>query len=496
MSARITEADLIASIADALQYISYYHPPDFIAAMASAYEREQSPSAKAAIAQILINSRMCATGHRPICQDTGIANVFVEVGVEARTDWTRPLQDMIDDAVRQAWALETNPLRASVVVDPLDTRRNSGDNTPAMVQVQMVAGKGVHVTVSAKGGGSENKTQFAVLNPSASVTDWVVDRVAQMGAGWCPPGMLGLGVGGSVDKAMAMAKASLNQPIDITDLRARGPANRVEEMRLEILDRVNALGIGAQGLGGITTALDVKIATFPTHAASMPVALIPNCAATRHIDFTLTGDGPATFAAPDLSLWPQIEGQGPIGRRLSLDVLTASTLASLTPGETLLLSGKLYTGRDAAHKRMVETLRAGGALPVDLRGRALYYVGPVDAIPGEVIGPAGPTTSTRMDKFTEELLAATGLKVMIGKAERGTEAIEAIRRHGAVYMIAVGGAAYLVSQAIKAARVVAYDDLGMEAIREFTVEDMPVTVAVDTDGNSIHEIGPRQWARA
>ncbi len=496
MSARITEADLIGSIADALQYISYYHPPDFIAAMASAYEREQSPSAKAAIAQILINSRMCATGHRPICQDTGIANVFVEVGVEARTNWTRPLQDMIDDAVRQAWTLETNPLRASVVVDPLDSRRNSGDNTPAMMQVQMVAGKDVHVTVSSKGGGSENKTQFAVLNPSASVTDWVVDRVAQMGAGWCPPGMLGIGVGGSVDKAMAMAKASLNEPIDITDLRARGPATKVEEMRLEILDRVNALGIGAQGLGGITTALDVKIATFPTHAASMPVALIPNCAATRHIDFTLTGDGPATFAAPDLSLWPQIEGQGPVGRRLSLDDLTASTLASFTPGETLLLSGKLYTGRDAAHKRMVETLRAGGALPVDLKGRALYYVGPVDAIPGEVIGPAGPTTATRMDKFTEELLATTGLKVMIGKAERGTEAIEAIRRHGAVYLIAVGGAAYLVSQAIKAARVVAYDDLGMEAIREFTVEDMPVTVAVDTDGNSIHEIGPRQWARA
>lgn len=496
MSARITEADLIGSIADALQYISYYHPPDFIAAMASAYEREQSPSAKAAIAQILINSRMCATGHRPICQDTGIANVFVEVGVEARTNWTRPLQDMIDDAVRQAWTLETNPLRASVVVNPLDSRRNSGDNTPAMMQVQMVAGKDVHVTVSSKGGGSENKTQFAVLNPSASVTDWVVDRVAQMGAGWCPPGMLGIGVGGSVDKAMAMAKASLNEPIDITDLRARGPATKVEEMRLEILDRVNALGIGAQGLGGITTALDVKIATFPTHAASMPVALIPNCAATRHIDFTLTGDGPATFAAPDLSLWPQIEGQGPVGRRLSLDDLTASTLASFTPGETLLLSGKLYTGRDAAHKRMVETLRAGGALPVDLKGRALYYVGPVDAIPGEVIGPAGPTTATRMDKFTEELLATTGLKVMIGKAERGTEAIEAIRRHGAVYLIAVGGAAYLVSQAIKAARVVAYDDLGMEAIREFTVEDMPVTVAVDTDGNSIHEIGPRQWARA
>jgi fumarate hydratase class I len=496
MSGRILEADLIASIADALQYISYYHPPDFITAMADAYTREQSPSAKAAIAQILINSRMCATGHRPICQDTGIANVFVEVGVEARTDWTRPLQDMIDDAVRAAWALETNPLRASVIVDPLDTRRNSGDNTPAMVQVSMVAGGDVHVTVSAKGGGSENKTQFAVLNPSASVADWVVDRVAQMGAGWCPPGMLGIGVGGSVDKAMAMAKSVLNEPIDITDLRARGPQSKVEELRLEILDRVNALGIGAQGLGGITTALDVKIATYPTHAASMPVALIPNCAATRHVDFVLTGDGPATFAAPDLGLWPQIDGHGPVGRRLSLDELTDEVLAGFTPGETLLLSGKLYTGRDAAHKRMVETLRAGGTLPVDLKGRALYYVGPVDAVPGEIIGPAGPTTSTRMDKFTEEILAATGLKVMIGKAERGAEAIESIRRHGAVYMIAVGGAAYLVSQAIKAARVVAYADLGMEAIREFTVLDMPVTVAVDTRGNSIHETGPRQWARA
>jgi len=495
MSGRILEADLIASVADALQYISYYHPPDFIAAMADAYTREQSKPAKAAIAQILINSRMCATGHRPICQDTGTANVFVEIGVEARTDWTRSLQDMIDDAVRQAWLLDTNPLRASVVVDPLDSRKNSGDNTPAMIQTQMVAGDSVHVTVSAKGGGSENKTQFAVLNPSASVADWVVDRVAQMGAGWCPPGILGIGVGGSVDKAMALAKVALNEPIDITDLRSRGPANKVEQMRLDILERVNALGIGAQGLGGITTALDVRIRSFPTHAASMPVALIPNCAATRHVDFTLTGEGPATFAVPDLSLWPQIEGQGPVGRRLSLDALNDETLAGLTPGETLLLSGKLYTARDAAHKRMIQTLRAGGALPVDLKGRALYYVGPVDAVPGEVIGPAGPTTSTRMDRFTEEILAATGLKVMIGKAERGTEAIDAIRRHGAVYMIAVGGAAYLVSQAIKAARIVAYEDLGMEAIREFTVEDMPVTVAVDTRGNSIHETGPREWAR-
>ncbi|WP_281968480.1 fumarate hydratase [Roseovarius nanhaiticus] len=492
----ILEADLIASIADALQYISYYHPPDFISAMADAYEREQSASAKAAIAQILINSRMCALGHRPICQDTGTVNIFIDIGVEARTDWTRPVQEMVDDAVRQAWKLDTNPLRASVVVDPLDARKNSGDNTPAMIQTQMVAGKAVHVTVSAKGGGSENKTQFAVLNPSASVADWVVERVAQMGAGWCPPGMLGIGVGGSVDKAMAMAKSALNQPIDITDLRSRGAKSKVEEMRLEILDRVNALGIGAQGLGGITTALDVKIETFPTHAASMPVALVPNCAATRHVEFVLTGAGPAEFTPPDLSLWPEIEGQGPIGRRFSLDDLTDETLAALQPGETLLLSGTLYTGRDAAHKRMVETLRAGGTLPVDLKGRALYYVGPVDAVPGEIIGPAGPTTSTRMDKFTEEVLAGTGLKIMIGKAERGAEAIEAIRRHGAVYMIAVGGAAYLVSQAIKAARVVAYDDLGMEAIREFKVEDMPVTVAVDTRGNSIHETGPRQWARA
>lgn len=496
MSGRILEAHLIDSIADALQYISYYHPPDFIIAMAQAHAREKSSSARAAIAQILINSRMCALGHRPICQDTGVANVFVEVGVEARTDWTRPLQDMIDDAVRRAWRLETNPLRASVVVDPLDTRSNSGDNTPAMIQTQLVSGRDVHVTVSSKGGGSENKTQFAVLNPSASLADWVVERVARMGAGWCPPGILGIGVGGSVDKAMAMAKASLNEAIDITDLRARGPRNRIEEMRLDILDRVNALGIGAQGLGGMTTALDVKIATHPTHAASMPVALIPNCAATRHVDFMLTGEGPATFAAPDLSLWPEIGEQGPIGRRLSLDDLTDDVLVSLRPGETLLLSGTLFTGRDAAHRRMVETLRAGGALPVDLRGRALYYVGPVDAIPGEVIGPAGPTTSTRMDKFTEEVLAATGLKVMIGKAERGAEAIDAIRRHGAVYLIAVGGAAYLVSKAIKAARVVAYEDLGMEAIREFKVEDMPVTVAVDTTGNSIHETGPRQWARA
>lgn len=496
MRTPITEDHMIQSIADALQFVSYYHPPDFIAAMAAAYEREESDQARKAMAQILINARMCALGHRPICQDTGTANVFVQVGVQARLDWQRSLQEIVDEGVRRAWLLDTNPLRASVVVDPLDTRKNSGDNTPAMVQTEMVAGDKVSVTVSAKGGGSENKAQFAVLNPSDSIADWVVKRVRYMGAGWCPPGILGIGVGGSVDKAMALAKQALNEPLDIGDIRRNGPRNRVEELRLEILDRVNALGIGAQGLGGITTVLDVKIATFPTHAASLPVALIPNCAATRHIHFTLDGSGVAEFTPPDLTLWPELDGQGSIGRRVSLDNLDAATLQSMTPGETLLVSGTLFTGRDAAHRRMAETLRAGGTLPVDLKGRAIYYVGPVDAVGDEVIGPAGPTTSNRMDKFTEEVLAGTGLKMMIGKAERGPEAIEAIQRHGAVYLIAVGGAAYLVSKAIRSARVVAYADLGMEAIHEFKVEDMPVTVAVDTKGNSIHKIGPRKWARA
>ncbi|MCA8881645.1 MAG: fumarate hydratase [Rhodobacteraceae bacterium] len=495
---RITEDHVIDSIADALQFVACYHPVDFIRAMADAYEREESPGARNAIGQILTNSRMCALGHRPICQDTGVANVFFEIGVEADLAWTRPLQEIVDEAVRRAYRLDANPLRASVVRDPFGPRKNTGDNTPAMVQVDMVAGDKVGITVSAKGGGSENKTKFTVLNPSSSVADWVVQTVETLGAGWCPPGMLGIGIGGSVDKAMVMAKMSLNDPVDIDALRARGPGNRAEELRLEIFDRVNALGIGAQGLGGLITVLDVKIRHFPTHAASLPVALIPNCAATRHVHFTLDGSGPAEFEPPDFALWPEVtlDAASAAARRLDLDALDDATLASLTPGETLLLSGTLFTGRDAAHKRMVDALDRGEALPVDLRNRAIYYVGPVDPVGDEVIGPAGPTTATRMDRFTRQVLAETGLKVMIGKAERGPEAVKAIADHGAVYMIAVGGAAFLVSKAIREAEPVAWQDLGMEAIYRLRVEDMPVTVAVDTCGNSIHESGPKAWRRA
>ncbi len=493
----IREADLIDSIADALQFVSYYHPPDFIRAMAAAWEREESRGAKDAMAQILVNSRMAALGRRPICQDTGTANVFIKIGHRARLDLSRPLQEVVDEATRRAYMLDSNPLRASVVVDPLGTRKNSGDNTPAMLSVELTEGDTVEVHVSAKGGGSENKAKFAVLNPSDSIADWVVKTVEGLGAGWCPPGILGIGVGGSADKAMALAKKALNDPIDMADLRRRGPRDRTEELRLEIHDRINALGIGAQGLGGVTTVLDVKIRSFPTHAASLPVGLIPNCAATRHVHFALDGSGPARLDPPDLSDWPEIllDMAGAGSRRIDLDNLTGEVIASLTPGETILLNGTLYTGRDAAHKRMVSMLDKGEPLPVDLRGRAIYYVGPVDAVGDEVIGPAGPTTSTRMDQFTDRILAETGLKLMIGKAERGPEAIEAIARHQAAYLIAVGGAAYLVSKAIREARPVAFQDLGMEAIYKLRVQDMPVTVAVDTQGNSIHKIGPARWRR-
>ena len=494
----IREEDLIASIAEALQYISYFHPPDFVRAMTAAWEREENPGARQAMAQILVNSRMCAIGRRPICQDTGAANIHIRYGVEARTDFRRALQDICDEGTRLGYLRDTNPLRASVVVDPLGERRNSGDNTPCMLTVEMVAGDRIDVEVAAKGGGSENKAKLTTLNPSGSVADWVVGTVETLGAGWCPPGILGIGVGGSVEKAMAMAKMSLNDPIDMAALLARGPADRAEEIRCEIYERVNALGIGAQGLGGLTTVLDVKLRHFPTHAASLPVALIPNCAATRHVQFTLDGRGAATFDPPDLALWPKVtlEAAAADAKRIDLDALDADTLASLKPGDTLLVTGTLYTGRDAAHKRMVETLDRGEALPVDLAGRAIYYVGPVDPVGDEVIGPAGPTTSTRMDRFTDRILAGTGLKVMIGKAERGPEALTAIARHGAVYMIAVGGAAYLVSKAIREAEAVAYRDLGMEAIYKLRVEDMPVTLAVDTRGRSIHEIGPKAWRRA
>ena len=493
----IREDDLINSIAEAFQYISYYHPPDFIRAMAAAWEVEENPGAKAAMAQILVNSRMCALGRRPICQDTGTANVAIEIGAEARIDSTRPLQDIVDDAVRKAYKLDTNPLRASVVRDPFDSRKNSGDNTPAMLTVDMVAGDKIKVHVSAKGGGSENKSRFTVLNPSASVADWVVSEVEKMGAGWCPPGILGIGIGGGADKAMKMAKMSLHDDIDLPEIRRRGPQNRTEELRIEIADRVNALGIGAQGLGGITTVLDVKIHSYPTHAASLPVGLIPNCAATRHTHFVLDGSGPATFTPPDLSDWPEIllDQASAHAKKLDLDDLNQDVLDSLKPGDTLLVSGTLYTGRDAAHKRMTDMLNRCEELPVDLKGKAIYYVGPVDAVGDEVIGPAGPTTSTRMDKFTDQILAQTGLKVMIGKAERGAVGLEAIAKHMAAYLIAVGGAAYLVSKAIKEAAPIAFQDLGMEAIYKLRVEDMPVTVAVDTQGNSIHKTGPAAWRR-
>ena len=495
---KIREADLIDSIADALQYVSYYHPPDFIRAMAAAWEAEESPGARDAMAQILVNSRMAAIGHRPICQDTGTANIFMSVGHEARLDLSSPLQEVVDEAVRRAYRLDANPLRASVVVDPFGARKNSGDNTPAMLTTEIVGGDKVTVHVSAKGGGSENKAKFAVLNPSSSVADWVVQTVETLGAGWCPPGILGIGVGGSSDRAMLLAKQALNDPIDMADLRRRGPKDRTEELRLEIHERVNALGIGAQGLGGLTTVLDVKVRSFPTHAASLPVGLIPNCAATRHVHFTLDGSGPAVLTPPQLSDWPEIvlENAGAKARRIDLDDLSPDVIASLTPGETLLLNGTLFTGRDAAHKRMVELLDRGEDLPVDLNGRAIYYVGPVDPVGEEVIGPAGPTTSTRMDKFTDRILSATGLRLMIGKAERGPVAIEAIARHRAAYLIAVGGAAYLVSKAIREAEPVAFRDLGMEAIYRLRVEDMPVTVAVDSAGNSIHASGPAKWRRA
>lgn len=490
----IRQADLIQSIRDAFQYISYYHPADFIRALRAAYEQEASPAARDAIAQLLVNSRLSAEGHRPICQDTGIAVVFMKVGMDVRWDTQLSLQEMVDEGVRQAYTDPVNPLRASVLADPAGSRRNTGDNTPAVLHVELVPGDRVDVRVAAKGGGSENKARFAVLNPSDPIVDWVLEQVPEMGAGWCPPGILGLGIGGTPEKALLLAKEALLEPIDIHELRARGPANRIEELRLELMDKVNALGIGAQGLGGLTTVLDVKIRDYPTHASSLPVGLIPNCAATRHLHFTLDGSGPARFEPPSLSDWPDIPWHPALqARRVDLDKLTKAEVAGWQAGERLLLTGKLLTGRDAAHKRLADLIARGEPLPVDLHNRFIYYVGPVDAVAGEAVGPAGPTTATRMDKFTDLLLERTGLIGMIGKAERGPEAIESIRRHGAVYCIAVGGAAYLVSKAITAARVLAFPELGMEAIQEFEVRDMPVTVAVDSAGRSVHESGPREW---
>ncbi len=492
----IKQEDVIQSVADALQYISYYHPVDYITALGEAYKLEQSPAARDAIAQILTNSRMCAEGHRPICQDTGIVVVFLKVGMNVRWDARQSVEDMVNEGVRRAYLDPENKLRASIVREPAGNRKNTGDNTPAVIHYEIVPGDKVEVKLAAKGGGSENKAEFAMLNPSDSIVDWVVETVPTMGAGWCPPGMLGIGIGGSAEKAMVLAKEALLEPIDIHALKVRGPSNRLEELRLELYEKVNALGIGAQGLGGLSTVLDVKIKDYPTHAASLPVAMIPNCAATRHAHFVLDGSGPAQLEPPDLSQWPDVAwAPAQSARRVDLDRLTRAEVASWKAGERLLLSGRLLTGRDAAHKRLVDMIAKGEQLPVDFTNRAIYYVGPVDPVRDEVVGPAGPTTSTRMDKFTETMLARTGLAVMIGKAERGPAAVEAIKRHQAAYLMAVGGAAYLVSKAIRAARVVAFADLGMEAIYEFEVKDMPVTVAVDANGTSIHRTGPEEWRR-
>lgn len=490
----IRQEDLIASVADALQYISYYHPKDFIDAMHAAYQREENPAAKDAMAQILINSRLCAMGRRPICQDTGIVTVFVNVGMDVRWDAEMSLTDMINEGVRRAYSHPDNVLRASILADPDGARKNTGDNTPAVIHYNVVPGNTVEVHVAAKGGGSEAKTKFAMLNPSDSVVDWVLKVVPDMGAGWCPPGMLGLGIGGTAEKAMQLAKEALLEPVDIQELQARGASNRAEELRLELYDKVNQLGIGAQGLGGLTTVLDIKVKDYPTHAANKPVALIPNCAATRHAHFVLDGSGPAMQTPPSLEDWPEVSWEvGDTVRRVNLDTITKEDIAEWQPGDTILLSGKMLTGRDAAHKAMVDLLAKGESLPVDLTGRFIYYVGPVDPVRDEVVGPAGPTTATRMDKFTRTMLEQTGLLGMIGKAERGPAAIDAIRDNKSVYLMAVGGAAYLVSQAIKSAKVVGFPELGMEAIYEFEVKDMPVTVAVDVKGESVHQTGPQIW---
>ncbi len=492
----IEQEDFVRSVADALQFISYYHPADYVRALGEAYEREESEEARDAMAQILVNSRMSAEGRRPMCQDTGIVVAYLRVGMDVRWRAHMSVAEMVDEGVRRAYLHPGNVLRASVVSPPFGARRNTGDNTPASVQVELVPGGEVDVRIAAKGGGSENKARFAMLNPGDGIVDWVLATVPGMGAGWCPPGMLGIGIGGTAEKAMVLAKEALLDPIDMHELLARGPDGPVEELRVELYQKVNALGIGAQGLGGLTTVLDVKVKEFPTHAAGLPVAMIPNCAATRHVHFTLDGSGPAEFEPPRLDDWPQVTWQAGEGaRRVDLERLTKEEVARWRPGERLLLSGRMLTGRDAAHKRIAELFERGEPLPdgVDFTNRAIYYVGPVDPVGDEVVGPAGPTTSTRMDPFTEMMLARTGLAVMIGKAERGPAGIEAIARHGAAYLMAVGGAAYLVSKAIRKSRVVAFEDLGMEAIYEFEVEDMPVTVAVDSRGVSVHESGPAKW---
>ncbi len=492
----IRQDDLIDSVCDALQFMSYYHPKDYIDAVHEAWKREESTAAKDAMAQILVNSRMCAEGKRPLCQDTGIVTVFVKVGMDVQWEADMDLTQMINAGVRRAYLDPDNKLRASILADPAGARKNTGDNTPAVIHTEVVAGDTVEFEIAAKGGGSENKSKLAMLNPSDSIVDWVVKTVPTMGAGWCPPGMLGIGIGGTAEKSAVLAKQSLMAPVDIQELKDRGPSNRVEELRLEIFEAVNALGIGAQGLGGLTTVVDVKILDHPTHAASKPVAMIPNCAATRHAHFTLTGNGPALQQPPSLNDWPEITWEaGANTKRINLDTVTPEEAASWQPGETLLLSGSMLTGRDAAHKRIQSLLEAGEPLPegIDFNGKFIYYVGPVDPVRDEVVGPAGPTTSTRMDKFTEMMLAEYGLLGMIGKAERGEAGINAIKKHKAVYLMAVGGAAYLVSKAIRKSRIVAFEELGMEAIHEFVVEDMPVTVAVDSNGESVHQTGPALW---
>ncbi|MGF1799780.1 fumarate hydratase [Vibrio gigantis] len=492
----IRKQDVISSVADALQYISYYHPLDFVQALEKAYEKEESQAAKDAIAQILINSRMSAEGHRPICQDTGIVTCFVNIGMDVRWETDQTVQQMVDEGVRQAYNNPDNPLRASVLMDPAGKRINTKDNTPAVVHINMVPGDKVEIQIAAKGGGSENKTKMVMLNPSDDIAEWVEKTLPTMGAGWCPPGMLGIGIGGTAEKAAVLAKESLMEHIDIQELIEKGPENAEEELRLDIFNRVNKLGIGAQGLGGLTTVVDVKIKTTPTHAASKPVCLIPNCAATRHVHFTLDGSGPAELTPPKLEEWPDITWEaGANTRRVNLDEVTKEDVQEWKTGETVLLSGKILTGRDAAHKRIQGMLESGEGLPagVDFKGKFIYYVGPVDAVGDEAVGPAGPTTSTRMDKFTDMMLNETGIMGMIGKAERGPATVESIKEHKAVYLMAVGGAAYLVAKAIKKARVVAFEDLGMEAIYEFEVEDMPVTVAVDSNGVNAHQIGPDTW---
>jgi fumarate hydratase class I len=492
----IKQQDLIDSIADALQFIACYHPKDFIQAMAAAYDKEQSPAAKGAIAQILINSRLCAENQRPICQDTGIVTVFVKVGMSVQWDSQLSLDDMINEGVRRAYTHPDNVLRASIVEDPIGSRRNTGDNTPAVIHTELVLGDRVEINIAAKGGGSENKAKFTTLNPSDNLVDWVLETIPTMGAGWCPPGMIGIGIGGTAEKAMILAKSSIMESIDIQALIERGPVTAAEKHRVELYEKINALGIGAQGLGGLTTVLDVKVNDYPTHAASLPVAIIPNCAATRHTHFTLDGTGPATFDPPSLDDWPDITWQAAENtRHINLDTITQNDIQTWQPGDTLLLTGHLLTGRDAAHKKIADLFAQNQPLPagLDFKGRFIYYVGPVDPVRDEVVGPAGPTTATRMDKFTDMMLDKTGLLGMIGKAERGAETIASIKQHRSVYLIAVGGSAYLVSKAIKSSRIVAFEELGMESIREFYVENMPVTVAVDSLGDSIHQSGPKEW---